>query len=163
MTHFLGIDPGLERTGFGIISRNGGDLVLDAYGVITTPKEDTIPQRLVQIQSDLQSILNQFPDIAAAGVEELFFGNNVNTAIPVAQARGVVLFTLEQNRCIIEEVKPVQVKSAIAGNGRATKAEMQRIVQLTFGLESLPQPDDAADAIAIAMTAAALHQHTQTL
>lgn len=161
MTYFLGIDPGLERIGFGIVARAQGQLSLEAYGVITTPKEASIPERLVQIQTDLQGVLDQFPGIAAAGVEELFFGNNVNTAIPVAQARGVILFTLQQNHCIIEEVKPVQVKSAIAGNGRADKAEMQRIIQLTFGLDELPQPDDAADAIAIAMTAASLHQHTQ--
>lgn len=159
MTYFLGIDPGLERTGFGIVARDGGELSLEAYGVITTSKYDTTPERLLQLHADLQEILKKFPDIAAAGVEELFFGNNVNTALPVAQARGVVIFTLAQYRCIIKELKPVEVKSAIAGNGRAQKAEMQKIVQLTFGLSEIPQPDDAADAIAIAMTTAALHQH----
>lgn len=157
---FLGIDPGFERTGFGVINREAGELTLEAYGVITTSKEDAYPERLVQLQEGLEAILEQFPDIAAVGVEELFFAKNVTTALPVAQARGVILFTLARRNCIIQEIKPVEVKAAVAGNGRADKKEMQRMVQLTFGLKEVPQPDDAADAIAIAMTISATSQYT---
>jgi crossover junction endodeoxyribonuclease RuvC len=100
------------------------------------------------------SILDRHPDIALAGVEELFFAKNTKTAMMVGQARGVILFTLGSRGIRIEEVKPVEVKAAVAGNGRADKKEMQRIVQLTFHLSAPPQPDDAADAIAIALSVA---------
>lgn len=157
---FLGIDPGFERTGFGVINTTAGELKLEAYGVITTSKDDPYPERLVQLQEGLEGILDQFPDIAAVGVEELFFAKNVTTALAVAQARGVILFTLARRNCIIQEIKPVEVKAAVAGNGRADKKEMQRIVQLTFGLKEIPQPDDAADAIAIAITISAHQPYT---
>lgn len=151
----LGIDPGIEITGFAVIETNGATQVLLHCGVIRTSKELTTSERLCIIQEDLQSILSQHTEIECVGVEELFFSKNAKTAFVVGQARGVILLTLEQAKIPLVEVKPVEVKSAIVGTGNAGKKEVQRMVQLLFHLDAPPQPDDAADAAAIALTAAA--------
>lgn len=150
----LGIDPGLERMGYGVTEHVNGSVRLLEYGVVHTPKELSIPERLCILQSDLITILERHPDVAVAGVEELFFGSNRTTAMMVSQARGVILFTLASRGIRIEEAKPVEVKAALTGNGQATKQEMQRMIQLTFTLADMPSQDDAADAIAIALAVA---------
>lgn len=152
----LGIDPGVERLGFGVIVVEQGRQHLVEYGVITTPRDQTLPQRLCMIQEDLQAILRKHPDIERVGVEELFFAKNAKTAFMVGQARGVILLTLAQAGLRPVEVKPVEVKMALTGSGRADKKAMQKMIQLSFQLHTPPEPDDAADAIAVAITAASI-------
>ncbi|MBI2410523.1 MAG: crossover junction endodeoxyribonuclease RuvC [Candidatus Kerfeldbacteria bacterium] len=152
---FLGIDPGIEITGFGIVDIDRAHHRLLEYGVLRTPRTLTLPERLEMLHTDLSELLSRHQDIVCVGVEELFFAKNAKTAFVVGQARGVILFTLQQSGCTIEEVKPVEVKSAIVGSGHADKKAVQRMIQLRFQLTAPPQPDDAADAIAIALTAAA--------
>lgn len=159
---FLGVDPGVQLTGVAIIDVAGTKQTLVEYGVIRTNTGVLIEQRLRQLHDDLATMVGRHEGIVAAGVEELFFAKNVKTALNVAQARGVILFTLTSLGVTIHHVKPVEVKAALTGSGNADKQEVQRMVQLQFGLESPPQPDDAADAIAIALTAAAIHKHQRT-
>ncbi|HLD21366.1 MAG TPA: crossover junction endodeoxyribonuclease RuvC [Patescibacteria group bacterium] len=157
---FLGIDPGIERTGFGIIDIHGSQQSLVEYGVIRTSQQWSIPQRLQALHTDLHALLQRHEHtIACVGVEELFFSKNAKTAIIVGEARGVILFTLQSFGLTIEEVKPVQVKQAVTGSGRGDKREVQKMIQLLFHLDSVPTPDDAADAIAIAWTIAARAVH----
>lgn len=156
---FLGIDPGIERTGFGFVEKKKNVLSILSYGVITTSKEDPFPERLEQLHNDLKALCAQYAEIAAVGVEELFFSKNVKTAMAVSQARGVILFTLQSFHCTIQDIKPVEIKSLVTGNGRASKKEVQRMVQMIFQLDSVPQPDDAADAIAIAIAMSSLFSH----
>ena len=143
----LGIDPGTPTTGFAIIQGEG---VLD-FGIIQTLKTDSAPERLKQICNDIKTICKKYkPDCAA--IEELFFVKNIKTGIGVAQARGAIIATLASLGVEIAEYKPVEIKSAITGNGQAEKLQIQKMVQLILKLDELPQPDDAADAIAIALT-----------
>lgn len=155
---FLGIDPGIAITGFAVIEVGGGEQRIVEYGVITTKKELSLPERLVELQRDLQQLLERHENIAAVGVEELFFSKNAKTAFMVGQARGVILFTLSSRGITIEELTPGEVKQAITGSGSAQKIDVQRTIQLLFSLPTLPQPDDAADAIAIASTIAARYR-----
>lgn len=155
---FLGIDPGIEITGFGIVDVERADHRLLEYGVLRTPRTLTLPERLQMLHDDLAQLLSRHADIVRVGVEELFFAKNAKTAFVVGQARGVILFTLQQSGCTIEEVKPVEVKSSIVGSGNADKKAVQRMIQLRFQLAQPPQPDDAADAIAIALTVAARYK-----
>lgn len=147
----LGIDPGIEITGFAIIDVSNGERKLLECGVIRTSKDLSLPERLTVIHEDLNSIITQYPDIAVAGVEQLFFAKNVTTAFAVGQARGVILFTLAQLGITIESVLPAHVKMAVVGHGNAKKHEVQKMIQLLFGLAEPPQPDDAADAVAVAI------------
>ena len=122
-----------------------------AQGVIETPKSDAFPLRLQQLRDDLRALLLLWhPDEVA--VEELFFATNAKTAINVGHARGVVLLTLADERVAIHEYTPLQVKQAITGYGRADKKQMQEMVRILLNLKSIPKPDDAADALAIAIT-----------
>ncbi|MFH1425905.1 MAG: crossover junction endodeoxyribonuclease RuvC [Candidatus Kerfeldbacteria bacterium] len=157
----LGIDPGIEITGFAIVNITGPAQELVECGVIRTPQEATLPQRLNILANDLEALLKQYPEIALASVEELFFAKNVTTAFAVGQARGVVLYILERQGCPIRDVKPVEVKSIVTGAGNADKKDVQRIVQILFKLDEVPKPDDAADAVAIAIAGAALHNQQQ--
>jgi crossover junction endodeoxyribonuclease RuvC len=146
----LGIDPGTAIMGWGIVDEVGGALSLVDFGVLTTPAGMPQAERLAQIYDQLRALLERFrPE--AAGVEELFFGKNVNTAITVGQARGVVLLSLAQAGVPIHEYKPTVVKQAVAGYGGADKKQMQEMVRLTLRLDKIPRPDDAADALAIAI------------
>lgn len=156
----LGIDPGIETTGFGVVERMGSRTVLREYGVIRTTAKDATAERLQQLYDGLQSVLQRHPDVEIVGVEELFFAKNVTSAIAVGQARGVILFTLHAAGVTIEELKPSEVKAGITGNGQADKKEMQRMIQLECGLAEPPQPDDAADAVAIALCAALRHNRS---
>ncbi len=146
----LGIDPGTARLGWGLVDEVQGTLHLVAYGTLTTPKEMAPAQRLLKLYQELTALVQTYQPGAGA-VEELFFARNVTTALAVGQARGVVLLTLAQAAIPIFEYKPLQVKQAVAGYGGADKRQMQEMVRLTLNLKTIPKPDDAADAIAIAL------------
>jgi crossover junction endodeoxyribonuclease RuvC len=152
MTLALGIDPGTATTGFGLVRLEpDGGLVAVAFGVITTPKESTPPARLVMLYDQIRDLLAlHHPDTAA--VEKLFFQRNVSTAIAVGQARGVVMLALEQAGIDAYEYTPNEVKQAVAGYGSADKRQVQDMVRALLQLDSIPKPDDAADALAIAIT-----------
>ena len=128
-----------------------GGMVAVKYGVILTPKEATASERLVILYDDLRALLNEYhPQIAA--VEKLFFSRNVTTALAVGQARGVVMLCLQQSGIDAFEYTPNEVKQAVAGYGSAQKRQVQEMVRALLALESIPKPDDAADALAIAIT-----------
>lgn len=148
----LGIDPGTATIGYGLVRENrDGSLTAVKYGTIRTPAKTPMPERLAQIHADLTALVQLYqPD--RAGVEELFFAKNVTTALTVAQGRGVILLALEQAGVPIKEYKPNAVKQAISGYGGADKAQMQEMVRLLLSLDAIPRPDDAADALAIAIT-----------
>ena len=152
MTLALGIDPGTATTGFGLVRfMPDGELVAVKYGVILTPKESSASARLVMLYDQLQDLLKQYqPDTAA--VEKLFFSRNVTTALAVGQARGVVMLSLEQAGIESFEYTPNEVKQAVAGFGGADKRQVQDMVRALLQLDSIPKPDDAADALAIAIT-----------
>ena len=146
----LGIDPGTAITGYGLVKGEGDDLTLVAYGAITTPSDWPLPERLQRIYRELMALIEDRQPTAVA-VEELFFSKNVRTALSVGQARGVALLAAANAGLPIHEYTPLQVKQAIAGYGRATKDQVQQMVRMLLALDSVPQPDDAADAIAVAI------------
>ncbi|MDW8172594.1 MAG: crossover junction endodeoxyribonuclease RuvC [Anaerolineae bacterium] len=148
----LGIDPGTAIVGYGLVQESeDGSYQALAYGVIRTPPHESMPERLASIYEALRSLIAQYrPDRAA--IEEMFFGRNVTTAITVAQGRGVILLALQQASLPIYQYKPSVVKQSITGYGGAEKNQMQEMVRLLLNLASIPQPDDAADALAIALT-----------
>lgn len=151
---FLGVDPGIETTGVAVVEKNGSTLTLVEYGVIRTHRSHSLSERLAQLEQDFSALISKYSTCSAAGVEELFFAKNVTSALTVAHARGIILFTLQRSGITIQEMKPTEVKMALTGNGRADKKEVQRMVQLQFGLSEVPTPDDAADAAAIALAVA---------
>ena len=148
----LGIDPGTAIVGYGLVrEQNDGSLQAVEYGVIRTPAKTPMPERLNTIFNTLTELIEQYqPDRAA--VEELFFSRNVTTAITVSQARGVILLALERSGIHINEYKPNIVKQSITGYGGAEKTQMQEMVRMLLNLKTIPRPDDAADALAIAIT-----------
>lgn len=149
----LGIDPGTATTGFGIISKTGQtDWRLVDCGVISTDKKLSGPERLAVLANDLTKIIKKFKP-QAVGVEKLFLTTNQKTVMAVSEARGVVLYTAQKHNLPILEFTPLQVKSFICGYGKADKKQIQYIVQKTFKLNRPPKPDDAADALAIALCA----------
>lgn len=152
MTLALGIDPGTATTGYGLVRlEQDGSLIAVRYGVILTSKEATAPARLVILYDELRSLIGEYhPEIAA--VEKLFFSRNVTTALAVGQARGVVMLCLEQAGINAFEYTPNEIKQAVAGYGGAQKKQVQEMVRALLALESIPKPDDAADALAIAIT-----------
>lgn len=152
MTLALGIDPGTATTGYGIVRLEAdGNLVAVKYGVILTPKESTASARLVTLYDQLCELIREYhPQIAA--VEKLFFSRNVTTALAVGQARGVVMLCLQQAGIEAFEYTPNEVKQAVAGYGGAQKRQVQEMVRALLTLDSIPKPDDAADALAIAIT-----------
>jgi crossover junction endodeoxyribonuclease RuvC len=146
----LGIDPGTAITGYGLVKGEDDDLTLVAYGAITTSSDWPLPERLQRIYQELTALIEDRQPTAVA-VEELFFSKNVRTALSVGQARGVALLAAANAGLPIHEYTPLQVKQAITGYGRATKDQVQQMVRMLLGLDSVPQPDDAADAIAVAI------------
>jgi crossover junction endodeoxyribonuclease RuvC len=152
MTLALGIDPGTATTGFGLVRlEQDGSLVAVKYGVILTPKEASAPVRLEMLYNDLSGLLKEHhPDTAA--VEKLFFSRNVTTALAVGQARGVVMLCMQQAGIEPFEYTPNEIKQAVAGYGGAQKKQIQEMVRALLQLDSIPKPDDAADALAIAIT-----------
>ncbi len=146
----LGIDPGTAITGYGLVRENDEGLALVECGVITTPADQSLPQRLQTIYRGLAAIIGQHrPDQVA--VEELFFSRNVRTALSVGQARGVVLLAAAEAGLPLHEYKPLEVKQTVAGYGGADKRQVQEMVRLLLHLEQIPEPDDAADAVAVAV------------
>jgi crossover junction endodeoxyribonuclease RuvC len=149
----LGIDPGTAMLGYGLIERTGPRLRAIDYGVITTPSSLPLPERLESIYLSLNDLIELHAP-ALVGVERLFFTKNVQTAFAVGQARGVILLAAALHDLEIREATPNEVKVATAGHGSSTKAQVQRMVQAILGLPELPEPDDAADALAIAICVA---------
>jgi len=146
----LGIDPGTARTGYGIVSREGSRLSLVTYGCIETVPDRPLEGRLLIIHKRLTALLDEYrPE--AVGVERLFFNKNVQTAFAVGQARGIVLLSAAQHGLPLYEYGPHEVKLAVTGYGRAAKEQVQRMVQAVLGMDELPRPDDAADALAVAV------------
>ncbi len=146
----LGVDPGIATVGFGLISTQGMEQKMLRCGVITTPPGIPLSTRLLQIAGDLETLITQFqPD--AVAVEELFFNTNVTTGIAVAHGRGVILMTAEKCGVPVYEYTPLQVKQAVAGYGRAAKLQVMKMTQRLLKMEQIPKPDDAADALAVAL------------
>ncbi|MDP2736350.1 MAG: crossover junction endodeoxyribonuclease RuvC [bacterium] len=148
----LGIDPGIADTGFGIIANQKGKLTCLGYGSIKTSAKLNLADRLEIINSELNKLIKKYkPDLIA--IEELFFCNNAKTALIVGQARGVVVLTAKLNKIKSVEFTPYEVKQAVSTYGHAKKDQVQRMVKLILNLKELPKPDDAADALAIAICA----------
>lgn len=149
----LGIDPGIADTGFGVIEKSAnGDLKCLAYGSIQTSSKLQLLERLDILNQELLKIIKEYkPD--RASVEELYFCKNVKTALVVGQARGVILMTLNQSKLAVSEFTPLQVKQAVSTYGKASKLQVQKMVKLLLNLKELPKPDDAADALAVAICA----------
>jgi crossover junction endodeoxyribonuclease RuvC len=148
----LGIDPGTHRTGFALVDGRLARLRAVTYGVITTRPNEPAGSRLLQIYERVRALIETY-EPERAGIERLFLGANAPSAVSVGQARGVVLLALAQAGTPIGEYTPSEVKTAIVGYGRADKAQVQAMVQVLFGLERVPRPDDAADALAVAVCA----------
>jgi crossover junction endodeoxyribonuclease RuvC len=146
----IGIDPGTAILGWGILDEERGSLQSVASGVLRTPSDQQPAQRLLLLHEGLNELIQTYRPHAAA-IEELFFSRNVTTALAVGQARGVVLLCMAQAGVPIYEYKPLTVKQTVAGYGGADKRQMQEMVRLTLNLKHIPKPDDAADALAIAI------------
>ena len=146
----LGIDPGSGIIGFGVIEHSSKPKLVDA-GVITTKIGERTSARLLEAYKGMKELINEFkPDVAA--VEKLFFVQNVTTGMQVSQARGVILLALEEANIPIYEYSPNEIKMAVAGDGHAKKAQIQEMVRVQLGLKKKPNPDDAADALAVALS-----------
>jgi crossover junction endodeoxyribonuclease RuvC len=146
----LGLDPGTATTGYGVIDVEDGRLMAVAYGVIKTPASEETPRRLQIIHQQLKQLIARYqPD--TAGIEEVFFGRNVTTAISVGQARGVLILTLANANISISEYSPPKIKDAVTGYGKADKAQVQLMVRNLLELDETPRPDDAADGLAVAI------------
>lgn len=146
----LGIDPGVATIGFGLVESSRAAVRLLQYGVITTPAGLPLSTRLRQISEDMTTLLEQFKPEEMA-VEELFFSKNITTGIAVAHGRGVILLAAEKLGVPIFEYTPMQVKQAVAGYGGADKRQVMLMTQRLLGMKEIPRPDDAADALAIAI------------
>lgn len=151
----LGIDPGYGLVGYGVIEKTSSKIKMLDYGAIDTPKNITFSKRLNVIYKCIQKLIETYkPDCVA--IEELFFGRNITTAIRVAEARGVILLAVENCHLPVFEYKPNEIKLALTGMGQANKSQMEFMVKTILGLEKKPKPDDAADALAVAIC------HSQT-
>lgn len=147
----MGIDPGTAITGWGIVKHLQGKQTYIDAGVVTTPAKEVLEKRLVTIYDDLYLLLTKFkPD--ACVLEKLFFNTNAKTALSVGHARGVVVLAAEKHHVPVFEYTPLQVKTAMTGYGRADKNQIQQMVKKLLNLNQIPRPDDAADALAIALT-----------
>ena len=146
----LGIDPGYALVGYGLIDYDGYVSKIVDYGVISTPKEETLPNRLFVIYKTLKKIIEIYkPNVVS--IEELFYFKNQKTIIPVAEARGVIVLTCKECGIDVYEYTPLQIKQALTGVGRAEKQQVQFMVKTLLGLDKIPKPDDAADAVAAAL------------
>jgi crossover junction endodeoxyribonuclease RuvC len=151
----LGVDPGSIKSGYGIIEQRGAELLVVEYGVIRTTANAPLAQRLLQISDRLRALIAQFqPQLLA--LEDLFFAKNAQSALKLGHARGVILLTAAQAHLEIAEYTPLEVKQAVVGYGRADKMQVQQMVKVLLRLKELPTPDDAADALAIAIC----HHHS---
>jgi crossover junction endodeoxyribonuclease RuvC len=155
----VGFDPGIATLGYGVIKtdKRGKPEMID-YGIVSTPKEENLAVRLCMLEKGVKQIIDKYkPDEIA--IEELFFAKNVKTGIAVAHARGVVLLTCNKECGRIFEYTPLQIKQALTGYGRAEKKQIQAMVKTFLNLKAVPKPDDAADALAVALT----HSRTNRL
>lgn len=150
---YFGIDPGTARCGWGVINKEGSTLSCVAYGCLE-PKKDVIPgDRLLGIYTQLSGLIKKYnPD--GVGVEKLFFSNNAKTVMSIAEVRGVILLLIRQHKMQVSEYTPYQIKQAVTGYGNADKTQIQTMVTRILHLDSVPKPDDAADALAVALTTA---------
>ena len=146
----LGIDPGTATTGYGVIESKHGKLTLIEYGCIKTAKAKEPAERLLEIYNDLNKLIKKHKP-KVVGVESVFFYKNVKTAIAVAQARGVVLLCIKKSKIKLAEFTPLQVKQTLTTYGRADKKQVQFMVKQLLNLTQTPKPDDAADALAVAI------------
>jgi len=154
----LGIDPGFAIVGYGVLEYVNNKFCSISYGVLTTKAETPLAQRLVNIETGICEIINNYkPD--AIAVEELFFNKNIKTALSAAHGRGVVMLAAAKSGANVFEYTPLQIKQAVTGYGRADKAQMQQMVKVLLNLKEMPKPDDAADALA----AAICHAHTSAM
>jgi crossover junction endodeoxyribonuclease RuvC len=152
------VDPGTATTGYGVVEQHGNDLKALVSGVIRTSADQPTPERLQVIHRELQALATAWqPDEAA--VEELFFSRNVQTAMSVGQARGVAILALADAGLEVAEYTPLAIKQAVTGYGSADKAQMQEMMKMLLGLKEIPRPDDAADALAVAIC----HLHSARL
>jgi crossover junction endodeoxyribonuclease RuvC len=146
----LGIDPGTANTGFGVVERRAGRLIALDGGVITTRPEAPMQIRLANIHRRVSELLDQH-NVTVLAMEDIYFGRNVNSAVAVGQARGVVMLAAGQRRLPCLSYTPQQIKYSVCGSGRAEKDQVARMVQMLLALENVPRPDHAADALAIAI------------
>ena len=152
----LGIDPGIAITGYGLVrEREDGEIEVIAYGVVTTSAKIPVAVRLQQIYRDIRKLVEKHQPTSAA-IEKLLFGRNVTTAMNVGQARGVTILALADCGLEVAEYTPASIKEAVAGYGNASKPQVQDMVRRLLDLDEIPRPDDAADALAVAIT----HLHT---
>lgn len=157
-TRILGYDPGLATIGYGILDVEDKKITVVDYGVISTPKDETVPVKLALIYKSSTELIMKFkPDEVA--MEQLFFNTNLTTGINVAQARGVLIVSAIHACGLLYEYTPLQVKMAMTGYGRADKPQIQAMVRTYLGLKSNPKPDDVADALAVALT----HIHSRNV
>ena len=153
----LGVDPGVATVGYGVIEIKGNRLSYIGHGTIQTSSKKMLPARLLEIFNEMNRLITKHRP-GLMGVEQLFFAKNVKTAMMVSQARGVILLAGEKQGVRVEEYTPLKVKSTLTGYGQADKSQIQKMVKALLGLPEIPKPDDAADALAIALTA--LQHHT---
>jgi len=158
VTRAFGIDPGTARMGYGVVDEVAGSLRVVDFGVISTTPAQSLPERLQVLHTRLTDLMVRYEPSAAA-VETLFFNRNVQTALAVGHARGVALLAAAQAGLPVYEYSPLQVKDAVVGYGRASKEQVQAMIRALLNLESVPKPDDAADALAIAIC----HLHSARL
>lgn len=150
----LGIDPGTATTGFGVVQTTP-KLCWVAHGTIETPKNKPSQERLLILEQGLKQLFKKYrPELLC--VERLYFFKNIKTALPVSEARGIVLLLAAKNKVLLEELTPLQAKMAVTGYGRAQKKQVQLMVQQILGLKTLPRPDDAADALSLAIATSVL-------
>ena len=154
----IGIDPGTAITGWGVVEQDGNDLVMVANGVVRTAAGTPLPNRLQIIYNELTEIITQWQPETSA-IEELFFSKNAKTALAVGHGRGAAMLALANADLSITEYKPLEVKQAVTGHGGADKLQIQHMVKLLLSLDDIPKPDDAADALAIAIC----HLHSARL
>ncbi|HQL11679.1 MAG TPA: crossover junction endodeoxyribonuclease RuvC [bacterium] len=154
----MGIDPGFAITGYGVIEKTRDKNKIIDYGIIQTSSSEQFCNRIKTNHEELNKLIKKFkPDIFA--IEELFFAQNTKTAINVAQSRGVLILTAIQNNLEIYEFTPLQIKQAMTGYGRATKKQIQEMTKLFLNLKKIPKPDDAADALAVAITCSSSYKN----
>ncbi len=152
MTHrVLGIDPGLASTGWGIVDSHNSRLIYVDHGTVTTPAGMSPHLRLLQLEREINSILEAYTP-EAMGIETLYFAKNISSALPVAQARGVILLAAARKGLAVGEYSPTVIKQSVVGAGQADKAQIQNMICLILGLQETPKPDHAADALAAAVT-----------
>lgn len=151
----MGVDPGSLKSGYGIIEEQGGELIVVDYGVIRTTPHVPLPQRLLEIGTRLQELIEQYAPQELA-IEDVFVAKNAKSSLKLGQASGAILLAAAQSGLRITEYTPLEVKQAVVGYGRAEKAQVQHMVTVLLHLQDIPKPDDAADALAIAIC----HHHS---